>query len=134
MRTFAALFLLSLVAAGCVRGPERDRSQGLVFNIRSSDVMSASAEPIDLSRFPTSTHENAPVLKAQLHIMLNDDAAARFQRFNERHSGQDYELQVNGEALRAAVGAASGFGGSEMWWFVGSVEEAERLAASLNKK
>ena len=103
----------------------------LVFNIRSVDVITASAEPLDRSRL--SVNRNAPDFKAQVHIVFQEEGARRFQRFNETHHGEIYELQVNGQVLLEAVSAMPG-GGRDVWWYTTSMEEAQRFAASLNKK
>jgi len=124
MRLFTSLVLATLV--GC---SFHTRQQ--VFNIRSADVVTASAEPLDKNRLSANT--NAPDFKAQIHIVLNEDGARRFQRFTETHAGQDYELQVNGKVLLPAVGAWP-VEAREMWWFTSSMEEAQRFAASLKKK
>ena len=81
----------------------------------------------------TSVDRNAPEFKAQIHIVLQEEAARRFQRFNETHPGENFELQVNGQLLLEAVSAQPG-AGREMWWYTTSMEEAQRFAASLNKK
>ena len=133
-RSFPAIFLLSLVMGGCLPQNERVLSHGLAFNIRSADVASATAEPLDLRGF--HVNKDAPVFNAQLHIFLNDTAAERFRRFNEAHSEHTFELQINGKVLLPAIeaGGSGASGGREMAWFVSSMVEAKRFAASLNKK
>jgi len=123
-----------MIAAGCSSGTEQARNHGLAFNIRSADVVSATAEPLDLKGF--RVNKDAPVFNAQLHIFLNDAAAERFRRFNEAHSEHTFELQINGKVLLPAIeaGGSGASGGREMAWFVSSMVEAKRFAASLNKK
>jgi len=103
----------------------------LVFNIRSVDVTTASAEPLDRSRLSVNT--NSPDFRAQVQIVLQEGAARRFQRFNETHPEETYELRVNGRVLLERVCAQPG-GGRQMRWYTTSMEEAQRFAASLNKK
>ena len=120
------IFVVFATLMGCTA-----LNRPLVFNIRSVDVITASAEPLD--RNSVSVNRNAPDFKAQIHIVLQEKAARRFQRFNETHPGENVELQVNGQVLLEAVSAQPG-GGREMWWYTTSMEEAQRFASSLNKK
>ncbi len=124
MRTIGALVLVFLV--GCSTRPSTNRA--LVFNIHSADVVSATAEPLDSSRFASGED-----FKAQIHIVFCEDAARKFQYFTKTHAGRTYELQVNGEILLPAVGAQPA-GGREAWWYTTSVDVAKLFAASLNKK
>src|SRR5262245_24636868 len=102
-----------------------------VFNTRSTDVLTASAEPLDKSRLSAST--NAPDFEAQIRIVFTEDGARRYVHFLEKHAGQDYEFQVNGKVLVPAVGAYR-VRVSEVLWFTRSMEEAQHFATSLNKK
>ena len=124
VRPFLCMVFVAIMGCSLLNRP-------LVFNIRSVDVMTASAEPLDKSRL--SVNRNAPDFKAQIHIVFHEDAARRFQRFNETHPGATYELQVNGQVLLESVCTQPG-DGREVWWFTTSMEEAQRFAASLNKK
>ena len=124
VRPFIFMVFVTLMGCSVLNRP-------LVFNIRSVDVITASAEPLDRSRL--SVNRNVPDFKAQIHIVFQKEAARRFQRFNETHPGENYGLQVNGQVLLEAVSAQPG-GGREMWWYTTSIEAAQRLAASLNKK
>jgi len=124
VRPLIFLFFATLMGCTALNRP-------LVFNIRSVDVITASAETLDRSRL--SVNRDAPDFKAQIHLVFQEEAARRFQRFNEAHPGENFELQVNGQVLLEAVSAQPG-GGREMWWYTTSMEAAQRFAASLNKK
>jgi len=124
MRNFIVLVFVTLM--GCSLHTRQP-----VFNIRSADVVTASAEPLDKSRLSPST--NAPDFKAQIHIAFQEDGARRFNHFLEKHAGQNYELQVNGEVLLRSVGAYPA-GGREVWWYTISMEQAQHFATSLNRK
>ena len=124
VRPFIFVVFVTLMGCSVLNRP-------LVFNIRSVDVITASAEPLDRSRL--SVNRDAPDFKAQIHIVFHEDAARRFQRFNETHPGATYELEVNGQVLLESVCTQPG-DGREVWWFTTSMEEAQRFAASLNKK
>lgn len=133
MRTSLTLLLLALVAVGCLNSSDHHSKNALAFNVRPSDVVTVTAEAADPSRL--DTREGTPHFEAQLHVMLSDSGVERFQRFSEAHGGQTFELRVNGEVLLQGVGASQLRGGvREMWWFVGSLDEAKHLAASLTKK
>ena len=119
MRASTILVLSLLVGCSTPTHP-------LAFNIRSADVVTASAEPLDTSQVSAD-------FKAQIHIVFQEEAARRFHDFTERHTGQLFELQVNGEVLLPAVSARPA-GGREASWFTSSMEEAQRFAASLNRK
>jgi len=122
------IFLVFATLTGCTA-----LNRPLVFNIRSADVITASAEPLDRSRL--SVNRDAPDFNAQLHIVLGEEGAQRFLRFEQAHAGKTYELQVNGVVLNPAVSAfTQATGAREMMWFTRSMEEAQRFAASLNKK
>ncbi len=133
MRKSLILPLLALVAAGCLNKADHHGNNALAFNVRSSDVVSATAEAVDPSRL--DTREGTPHFEAQLHLVLSDSGVERFKRFGEAHDGQTFELRVNGVVLLPGVGAGQLRGGArEMSWFVGSLDEAKHLAASLSKK
>jgi hypothetical protein len=119
MRAFIILVLSVLVGCSTPTHP-------LVFNIRSADVVTASAAPLD-------TSQESADFKAQIHIVFQAEAARRFRNFTETHTGQLFELQVNGEVLLPAVSARPA-GGRESSWFTSSIKEAQRFAESLNRK
>ena len=132
MRISITLLLLTLVAAGCVGGGHH-HSNALVFDVRSSDVVSATAEAVNPSHL--DTREGTPHFGAQLHLLLSDSGVERLQRFVETCDGRTLELRVNGDVLLTSVGTTQLRGGArEMWWFVGSVDEARHFATSLAKK
>jgi len=123
---FSAIFLSTLLLTGCLHNSNRARSYESAFNIRSSDVVSASAEPLDPSK---STD-----YKAQLRVLLNAEGLSRLQQFMQARPGQEFELRINGEVLLPAVGTGAIPGGPEISWYAGSLDEAKHLAASLNGK
>ena len=126
MRMFSAIFLSTLLLTGCAYNSNRARSHEPAFNIRSSDVISASAKPLDPG---TSTD-----YKAQLRLLLTAEGLARLQQFMQARHGQEFELRINGEVLLPAVGTGAMPGGPEVLWYARSLDEAKRLAASLNRK
>ena len=119
MRAFTILVLSVLAGCSTARHP-------LVFNIRSADVVTASAAPLDASQLSANA-------KAQLHIVFQEEAARRFRHFTETHAGQLFELQINGKVLLPAVSARPA-GGRVVSWFTSSMDEAERFAASLKRE
>ena len=126
-----SLLLLSLV--GCLHETGGLSNDMPVFDFRSSDVATASAEAIDPTHF--DTQEGAPHYEAELHLLLNDGGVKRFQRFNKAHDGQTFEVRVNGEVLLTGIGANGQRGAvRDLSWFVGSMDEARQFAASLNRK
>ena len=124
--------LLTLVAAGCLTKGGHPGNNALTFNVRSSDVVSVTAESVDPSHL--DTREGTPRFEAQLHLVLSDSGMEKLQRFVGAYDGQTFELRVNGKVLLAGVGASQLRGIREMYWFVGSLDEAKRFAASLAKK
>ena len=126
MRMFSAIFLSTLFLTGCAYNSNRPRSHEPAFNIRSSDVISASAEPRDPGK---STD-----YKAQLRLQLSAEGLARLQQFIQARHGQEFELRINGEVLLPAVGTGAIPSGSEISWYAGSLGQAKRRAASLNGK
>ncbi len=124
MRRF--IFLIFVTLMGCSLHTRQP-----VFNIRSADVVTASAEPLDKSRLPGMRID--PDFKAQIRIVFAKDGARRYEQFLEKHAGQDYELRVNGEVLLPAVGAYR-TGVSEASFVTSSMEQAQHFATSLNKK
>jgi len=126
MRLFPAIFLSTLLLTGCLHDSNRAGSYESAFNIRSSDVISASAEPLDPGK---STD-----YKAQLRVVMTAEVLSRLQQFMQARRGQEFELRVNGEILLPAVGTGAIAGGPEISWYVGFLGEAQRLAASLTRK
>jgi hypothetical protein len=133
MQLSTMLPLLAIIAAGCLNKPIPQGSEATAFDFRSSDVVSASAKPVDQSRL--DTREGTPHYEAQLLLVLNDSGVRRLRAFAERSDGQTVELRVNGEVLVPSVGITQLRGGvREMSWFLGSMNEAQHFAASLNKQ
>ncbi len=126
MRMFSAIFLSTLFLTGCLHDRNRAASYESSFNIRSSDVVNASAEPLDPAK-PAD-------YKAQLRVLLNAEGLSRLQQFMQAHRGQEFELRINGEVLLPAVGTGAMPGSPEVLWYALSLDEAKRLAASLNRK
>jgi len=123
---FSAIFLSTLLLTGCLHNSNRARTYESAFNIRSSDVISASGEPLDPGK---STD-----YKAQLRVLLNAEGLLRLQQFMQAHRGQKFELRINGEVLLPVVGTGAIPGGPEVSWYADSLDETKRLAASLNRK
>src|SRR2546427_13261628 len=109
MRLALMLPLLAFIAAGCLNKPVRQGSEAGGFSFRSSDVVSATAEPIDQSRL--DSREGTPHYEAQLHLVLNDSGMQRLQRFAKAHDGQTVELRINGEVFVPGVGVSQLIGG-----------------------
>lgn len=124
MRLILCCALIALM--GCASNP-----RGLVFNIRAADVATASPEPLDGATNFGNT--NAPDFKAQIHIVFLPAGARKFHDFTRKHTGQVYELQVEGEVLLPGVGARAS-AGQDVWWFTTSMEQAQHFAALLSKK
>ena len=125
MRIVGALLLVFL--SGC--STQLSRTKALVFDIRSRDVLIASAETLATPQ--SLANAAGPDFEAQIHIVFNEDAAKRFQHFTKTYAGSVFELQINGEVLLPAVSAWPA-GGSEVRWFTRSLDDAKRFAASLN--
>jgi len=126
-----SLLLLSLV--GCMHEAGGLTNDTPVFDFRPSDIANATAETIDPGHI--DTQEGAPHYEAELRLLLNDDGVRRFQRFNQSHDGQSFEVRVNGEVLLTGIGANGQRGAvRDLSWFVASMEEASQFAASLNRK
>lgn len=126
MRMFSAIFLSTLLLTGCLHDSNRVGRYESAFNIRSSDVISAFAEPLDPG---TSTD-----YKAQLRVVMTAEGLSRLQQFMQARRGQEFELRVNGEVLLPAAGTGAIAGGPQISWYVDSLGEAQSLAASLNRK
>src|SRR6266481_2854647 len=88
------LLLPTLLGLGCLHETGGLSNDMPVFDFRSSDVATASAEAIDPTHL--DTQEGAPHYEAELHLQLNDGGVKRFQRFNKAHDGQTFEVRVNG--------------------------------------
>ena len=126
MRMFSAIFLSTLLLTGCLHNTNHTRSHESAFNIRSTDVISAYAEPLD----PAMSTD----YKAQLRVLLTAGCLSRLQEFMQARRGQEFELRINSEVLLPAVGTGAIAGGPQISWYVDSLGEAQRLAASLNRK
>ena len=126
LRMLSAIFLSTLLLTGCLHDSNRAGGYESAFNIRSSDVISASAEPRDPGK---STD-----YKAHLRLQLSAEGLARLQQFIQARHGQEFELRINGEVLLPAVGTGAIPSGSEISWYAGSLGQAKRRAASLNGK
>jgi len=118
MRAFNILFLIFAIGCSTTTHP-------LFFNIRSSDIETASAEPLE---------PKAGVFKAQIHLVCHEKASQRFRDFMERHAGQEFELRFNGEVFAANVCATPVSEGRDAWWYASSLEEAQHFATSLSRK
>jgi hypothetical protein len=133
MRVSAILPLLAIITAGCLNRPIPQGTEATAFDFRSSDVLSATAEPIDQGRL--DTREGTPLYDAQLRLVLSDSGVRRLQHFAEMYDGQTVELRLNGEVLVPGVRVSQLRGGvREMSWLLGSLSEAEHFAASLEKQ
>jgi hypothetical protein len=119
MRKSALFGLILLVGCATSKSP-------LIFNIRSADVASASAETLD-------TSHSSDDFNGQIHILFNEHGGKRFRHFMKSNAGRLFELQVNGETLLQEVGASPA-GGKEAWFFTASIEDARQFATSLNNK
>ncbi len=122
MRLFVCLLAVTVIACAVSRTP-------LSFNIRATDVVSASAEPLDQK----SVTPGGPDFRAQIHIVFNEDGARKFQQFEGTHVGQNYELQIEGKVLLPLV-SASGVAGRDVWWFTTSMEQAQHFASLLTMR
>jgi len=111
-----SIFLLFATLMGCslhTRLP--------VFNIRSANVVTAFAEPLDKIHSPGVRFD--PDSNAQIHIVFAKDGARRYEQFLEKHAGQNFELQVNGEVLLRGLGAYR-FGVREATFVTSSMKRA----------
>jgi hypothetical protein len=126
MRVFSITVLLTLSLTGCLHSGNSSRSHEPVFNMRSFDVVRATAEPLDPG--------TSPDFKAQLELLLKPEGLARLQRFMRSCEGEPFELRVNNEVLLQGVGSSSIPGGPNITWYTETLSKAERLAASLNSK
>ena len=133
MRKSLAFFLFTTLAFGCSHDVGGARNKSLSFSFQSADIASALAEDIDPSR--VDKRQGAPAYQAQVHIQLSESGVQRFQRFAETHAGQHFDLLVYGETLLAGLGTGTlGGGVREMFWYVGTMDEAKRFAALLTAK
>jgi len=124
MRRLCASVFFGLLLTGCLHHSYRGHQA--VFNICSSDVVRASAE--------TLAPGSSAMFKAQLKLQLNPQGLSRFQNFMRACEEETFELRVNDQLLLEAVGRGQPVGGPDVAFYTDTLDKAELLAASLNRK
>jgi hypothetical protein len=93
------------------------------FDIRSADVVTASVITV-----------TAPDHPAEIALMLTDECVKRYESFAEKHAGQHIDLLANGKLLLWGLSPSSRLSTEMGVYIFTSVDDANTLAESLNKK
>jgi hypothetical protein len=123
MRSIVLTLLVVLLNTGCSTSIAPASEKRPQFDIRSSDVVKAIVRP--------STDASH---KAEIDLFMTGDCVKRYEPFGRRYEKQLVNILANGRPLLTNLEAPAHWDTKMTVYIFTSVEDAQSLTDSLNKK